>query len=80
MNEASPLDTRPARALTDREIVKILCGTIGGLLQFCEAGAVRNAVRFLQREDVWRVLAATGGLAAETTTTLAERLAKGDFS
>ena len=60
--KVSKLDERPARPLTDREIVKILCGTIGGLLEFCDFDEVRNAVRWLdEKEEVWSLLRAKTG-------------------
>lgn len=60
MNSPEPkLDARPARALTDREIVKIFCGMIGGLLEFCEYETVRRAVHWLDSKDeVWGVIRA----------------------
>lgn len=50
------LDPRPARALTSREIAKVLGGAIGGLLGFCNAEDVRYAVRWLADSDAFWVL------------------------
>lgn len=54
------LDPRPARALTSREIVKVLGGTVGGLLAFCEEQAVRDAVQWIAGEETfWRFFMST---------------------
>jgi hypothetical protein len=50
------LDPRPARALTSREIAKVLGGTIGGLLGFCAEEDVRSAVRWLSDSDAFWTL------------------------
>lgn len=50
------LDPRPARALTSREIAKVLGGAIGGLLNFCELEQVRQAVRWLADSEAFWIL------------------------
>lgn len=55
---SKPLSPEPARTLTDRECVKILGGTIGGLVDMADVETVRNAVRWwAESEDGWTIFA-----------------------
>lgn len=57
---SAELDPRPARALTSREIAKVLGGAIGGLLGFCDEEQIRQAVRWLANSDAfWTLSRAT---------------------
>lgn len=65
------LDPRPARALTSREIAKMIMGLLGGLAQFCEIGEMRRAVSWIsETEDAWKALEASQPVGEE----LAEKI------
>lgn len=51
------LSSEPARQLTDRECVKLIGATIGGLLTMANEATVRRAVQWWMEHDAaWHVL------------------------